>query len=353
MTRLDQLAQVAVIITGIVVLFAALDAVESIFAPLALAFVVGIVLSPISDFWDSRGFSPGIGALISLGLTLVLIALVALLIQPLVAELMAAAPKVWADMQGSIALIKGLIRGVSEVTGNMTGAIASDGTGAAAPAPAGDLGMPGVTQALMVAPAVLGQMMVFSGALFFFLLSRNDIYEWAAQQVTGRGRRLKTGRRLRDAERVVSKYFLTIALVNGGLGAATTLALQVMGLPGSIVWGIAAAILNFVVYIGPAAVALGLLFAGIAAFDGFAAFGPMLIFIGLNGIEGQFVTPALIGRSLSVNPLLVFVAIVLGIWLWGAIGGFVAIPILVWVLVFADMIEQPVTDHAAPAVKTV
>ncbi len=348
MTKLDQLSQVAIITTGTVVLFAALDAAEAVFAPLALAFVAGIVLSPISDFWDRRGFSPAVGALASLGLTSAVMALVAMLIQPLVSELMAAAPKVWADMQGSILIIKGFVRGVSDITGGMTSAIASDGAGAAPAAVPSSVAMPGVTDALLVAPTVIGQMMIFAGALFFFLMSRNDIYEWAAAQVTGRGKRLKTGRRLRDAERIVSRYFLTIALINGGLGAATAVGLEIAGLPGAIVWGIAAAILNFVIYIGPSAVAVGLLFAGIAAFDDFAAVVPMLIFVGLISIEGQFVTPALIGRNLSVNPLLIFVAIVLGIWLWGPIGGFVAIPMLVWILVFADMIEQP--DEVVAAV---
>jgi predicted PurR-regulated permease PerM len=351
MTKLDQMAQIAIIVTGLVVLFAALYAAQSIFAPLALAFVTGIVLSPISDFWDRRGYQPAVGALSSLGLTLVVIAMIAMLIQPLVGEMMTAAPKVWADMQGSILLLKGFIRGVSKVTGDMTAAIAADGPGANGPA-ASSVTMPGVTEALMVAPALLGQIMVFAGALFFFLLSRNDIYEWAAKLVTGRGKRLKTGRRLRDAERVVSRYFLTIALINGGLGAATALGLEIVGLPGAIVWGVAAAILNFVVYLGPVTVAVGLLFAGIAAFDGFAAVVPMLIFAALMSLEGQFITPALIGRSLSVNPLLIFVAIVLGIWLWGPIGGFVAIPILVWTLVFADMIEQPEIESALAA-KTV
>ena len=339
----NRAAQIGMIVTGIVAGLAALNAAEGIFAPLTLALVVGIVLSPISDFWENRGFPPALGALSSLFLTLTVFGLLILMIQPVAAELMAAAPKVWADMQGTVNLIKGFLRGLAKVSEGMSSAVGTDANAApAAPAPGG-VAMPGISDALMIAPTVLGQIMVFAGGLFFFLLTPNEIYTWIASLVTGRGRRVKTGRRLRDAERVVSRYFVTIALVNGGLGLASGIALQILGLPGAMFWGVVAGVMNFIVYLGPAMVAVGLLFAGIAAFDGLHALLPALIFVGLNGLEGQFVTPAFLARQLSVNPLLIFVALLLGIWLWGALGGFVAIPLMVWVLVFADMLE-PVSE---------
>ena len=336
----NRAAQIGMIVTGLVIGLAALNAAEAIFAPLTLALVVGIVLSPISDFWESRGFPPALGALTSLFLTLTVFGLLILMIQPVVAELLAAAPKVWADMQGTVNLIKSFLRGLAKVSEDVSAAVASGAKAApAASAQGGGMAMPGISDALMIAPSVLGQIMVFAGGLFFFLLTRNEIYTWIASLVTGRGRRVKTGRRLRDAERVVSRYFVTIALVNGGLGLATGIGLQILGLPGAMFWGVVAGVMNFIVYLGPAMVAVGLLFAGIAAFDGLHALLPALIFVGMNGLEGQFVTPAFLARQLSVNPLLIFVALLLGIWLWGALGGFVAIPLMVWILVFADMLE--------------
>jgi predicted PurR-regulated permease PerM len=335
----NRAAQIGMIVAGLVLGLAALNAAEAIFAPLTLALVVGIVLSPISDFWENRGFPPALGALTSLFLTMTVFGLLILMIQPVVAELLAAAPKVWADMQDTVDLIKGFLRGLAKVSEGMSSAVATDANAAPAAPAQGGVAMPGISEALMIAPSVLGQIMVFAGGLFFFLLTRNEIYTWIASLVTGRGRRVKTGRRLRDAERVVSRYFVTIALVNGGLGLATGIALQILGLPGAMFWGVVAGVMNFIVYLGPAMVSVGLLFAGIAAFDGVHALLPALIFVGLNGLEGQFVTPAFLARQLAVNPLLIFVALLLGIWLWGALGGFVAIPLMVWILVFADMLE--------------
>jgi predicted PurR-regulated permease PerM len=136
-------------------------------------------------------------------------------------------------------------------------------------------------------------------------------------------------------------------MINAGLGAATAMALQAMGLPGGLLWGVVAFLMNFIVYLGPAIFIVALLFAGVAAFDGGMALAPALTFVVLNGIEGQFVTPALVGRNMALNPLLVFLALIFGIWLWGPIGGIVAIPLLLWVLVLNDGLKAP-TPAAEP-----
>ena len=83
---------------------------------------------------------------------------------------------------------------------------------------------------------------------------------------------------------------------------------------------------------GPALVAAALLLAGLLSFDGLAGLAPAALFVSMNAIEGQFVTPALVGRHMHVNPLLVFLSLVFWLWLWGPIGGIVAIPVLVWTL---------------------
>jgi predicted PurR-regulated permease PerM len=68
---------------------------------------------------------------------------------------------------------------------------------------------------------------------------------------------------------------------------------------------------------------------------------PAAAFVLLNGIEGQFVTPSLVGKQVEVNPLLIFLALIFGIWLWGPIGGTVAIPLMLWVLVLNNMLASP------------
>lgn len=341
MHRLESLSRASVVVIGIVALVAALDQVESIFAPLALALVAGVVLSPVSDAWEKIGFPPVWGALTSLVLTLVLAGGLVLVMQPMVVQLVDQAPKVWSDMRETISVLRGMVQGLRDATGEVAQAIAPNPAAAGAQAaPAEEVMMPSLTDALLIAPSILAQILVFAGALFFFLLSRNEIYSWAASRLAEPSERARTATRLRQAERRVSRYFLTITLINAGLGIFTAIALQLIGLPGAVLWGLVAFMMNFVLYLGPALVAVSLLFAGVAAFDGGISMLPAAAFLALNATEGQFVTPTMVGRRMSLNPLLVFLSLVFGIWLWGPIGGIVAIPLLLWVLVLNDALPE-------------
>jgi predicted PurR-regulated permease PerM len=342
MHRLESLSRASVVVIGVVALVAALDQVESIFAPLALALVAGVVLSPVSDAWEKIGFPPVWGALTSLLLTLVLAGGLILVLQPVVAQLVDQAPKVWSDMRETIAALRGMVQGLRDATGEVAQAISPSGpanAGAESP-PADEMALPSLTDALLFAPTILAQIMVFAGTLFFFLLTRTEIYSWAASRLAEPSERARTASRLRQAERRVSRYFLTITLINAGLGIFTAIALQLIGLPGAVLWGLVAFLMNFILYLGPALVAVSLLFAGVAAFDGIAAALPAVSFLALNATEGQFVTPTMVGRHMSLNPLLVFLSLIFGIWLWGPIGGIVAIPLLLWVLVLNDALPK-------------
>ena len=335
MNRMERAAQGALILLGVVVGLAALDHLESVAAPIALALVAGVVLSPVSDFWERKGAPAAVGALTSLLATLLVLLALAAALQPAVAQVVEQVPRVWSDLSETAERLRDLARGLEDMQEQVSEAI--EGESPAEPAEAAPpFALPTLGDAVLLAPAVLAQVLVFAGALFFFLLTRAEIYDWAARRLSEPAERAQTARRLREAERRVSRYFLTIAAINLTLGVATAAALQALGLPGALFWGLAAFLLNFILYLGPAIVAAGLLLAGIGAFDGGMAVLPALAYVVLNTTEGQFVTPALVGRSIRVNPLLVFLSLVLGIFLWGPIGGVVAIPLLIWVLVLGD-----------------
>ena len=345
MQNLDRLTKISIVIIGMVATFAALETLEGIFAPLALALVAGVVLSPLSDFWEARGYSSVVGAVLGLVATLLVMASFALIFHPVVAQLVDQAPKVWSDMQESIRTVRGLLRGLSDVTEGVSEAIAPEANASPQGAVVADgegVELPTVTDAVLAAPLVVSQILIFGGALFFFLLTRTEIYNWAAGLMPSRGERVHLARKLRHAEREVSRYFVTITMINAGLGVAIAATLQMLGMPDAILWGVVGFLLNFVVYLGPAIFLFALLFAGVAVFDGWLALAPAASFLILNALEAQFVTPALVGRNMAINPLLVFLALVFGIWLWGPIGGIVAIPLLLWALVLhKDLSRAP------------
>lgn len=322
---MERAAQIALIALGTIATVAALSALRDLAAPMALALVFGVVLSPLSDLWERLGLASSIGAALSLVLTLAFLGSLGLLLQPLVSDLVAQAPKVWADSQALLGAFRDLLKSLLDVSRQVAGA------GAGEPGlPQGMMGLPSLTGALMIAPQIAAQLLTFIGTLFFFLLTRIEIYDWAARRLASPACRGQLAQRLRHAEATVSRYFLTITLINAALGLATAGVLQLIGLPGALSWGIVAFVLNFVVYLGPAATAVALALAGIAAFDGAAALFPVAAYGALITLEGQFITPALVGRRMALNPLLVFVALLFGLWLWGAIGGIVAIPLILW-----------------------
>ena len=326
---LQSLAPLAVVVIALILVFAAMDAAESILSPIVRGIVTGIVLSPLSDLWDRWGFRRSVGALVSLVVTLAVIGALIMLLQPVVARLVAQAPKVLADMQETIDRITTMLRGLRNATEVMAEAIAVEPAANAAPT-AEASGLPTVTDAILLAPSIVAQATIFAGVLFFFLMTRHELYGGIARTLPTDTDPVQIVARLLRAERHVSRYFLTVSVINAILGLFTAAALHLLGLPDGILWGLVAALFNFLVYLGPVFVSLSLLVAGVAAFDGAMSLAPAAAYTLLNFVESQFITPSFVGRQMQVNPLVVFCALVFGMWLWGAVGGIVALPIAIW-----------------------
>jgi predicted PurR-regulated permease PerM len=167
------------------------------------------------------------------------------------------------------------------------------------------------------------------GQPVFFLATRHSIRASVLSLCFSRRSRLRTARMFRDSEWFVSRYLLSITVINACLGAATTLAMWMLDVQQPYLWGMLAFCLNYIVYIGPAIMAVILLGVGLATWDTPPAiFLPMLAYLTLNMFEAQFVTPQVIGRSVTLNPFFVFLSLSFWIWIWGPAGGLLAVPFL-------------------------
>jgi predicted PurR-regulated permease PerM len=186
-----------------------------------------------------------------------------------------------------------------------------------------------VTTIVGVLTPAVSQFILFIGALIFYLVYQKRIRSTAASFVGDRDARLTTLRTLSDIDTNMTIYFGTFTVVNMGLGVVTVLLTWLVGLPNPLLWGVLAAVLNYVPYIGPAIVTGTLAVVGLLTFPTLAeaAVAP-LVYIAIVTIEGQFVTPTVIGRQLTLNPFAVFLAIAFCTWLWGPIGAFLAVPLL-------------------------
>lgn len=127
----------------------------------------------------------------------------------------------------------------------------------------------------------------------------------------------------------VAHYLATITVINLTLGAVLAVAIHLLGVPNPLLWGAVCSVLNFAPYVGPAVTLAVLTLVGVSTFDslGHALSVPVTFFV-LTVLEGQLITPMVVGRRLAMSPATVFLSVVIWGWLWGVAGALMAVPIV-------------------------
>ncbi len=145
---------------------------------------------------------------------------------------------------------------------------------------------------------------------------------------------MRTLRILNDVEHNLTSYLSVVTVINFMVGIAAGVIAYLVGLPNPIAWAVLGFLLNFVPYLGALIMEVILLAVGLVTFAtlGHALLAPLL-YLAFTTVEGHFVTPAIMGKHLLLNPLTVFLALVFWTWLWGPVGALLAVPILIVALV--------------------
>ena len=147
---------------------------------------------------------------------------------------------------------------------------------------------------------------------------------------------------LQSIEREISRYVLTISVINAVVGLVFAGALYWLGVPlqEALLWGTMAALLNFAPYVGPLIGIVLMLLMGFVTFDElWPSLVPAAIYLGLHTLEGQIVTPIVLGRRMALSPLVLILALMVFGWLWGIVGLLLAVPLLVCVKLVLARIE--------------
>ena len=135
----------------------------------------------------------------------------------------------------------------------------------------------------------------------------------------------------------VGRFYVTTAIINLGLGLATTGIMMLLGMPTPYLWGIIAATLNFIPYAGPATTLIILTLVAVVSFDKLGQVAAVSAsYLALTAVEGQVIQPLFVGRRLEVNPLLIFLSLWFGGLFWGIAGIILATPTLVALKVIAE-----------------
>jgi len=178
--------------------------------------------------------------------------------------------------------------------------------------------------------------------LLYFLLAAGDLFLQKLIKVLPLLRDKKKAVAIaRETEASISTYLFTVAVVNVGLGLVVTLVMLLLKMPNALLWGSLAALAEFIPYVG-ATVMLGLLaMAGLVTFPtlGHALLVPGT-YLAVDVLQANFISPMVLGRRLTLNPVAILVGLVFWWWIWGVGGAFIAVPLLATFKIFCDHIES-------------
>jgi predicted PurR-regulated permease PerM len=339
---------VRISVVGLFVLALAgiLYSMASVVVPVLLAWVVAMVLLPVVDILERRGLSR---ALTSTVLVVLLIAsmvvIIVVLTVPLTywvgrtSELGALIKERLHTLGNPLTFFDEISTALSQATGK------EDQSASAVNLSSSSI----VTVILSVLTPLVSQSLIFVVALVFHLIYQRDIQSGMLLVFQNDSARQIAKDILKDIRVNTSIYFGTLTVVNICLGIATTVMTWLVGLPHPFLWGMLAAVMNFIPYLG-AAIVIATLF--VVSFIAFSALSHAVIaplaYLGITILEGQVITPTLIGHRLTINPFLVFLAVAIWTWMWGPVGAFLGVPILLCGMVALRRLSSTGGENAGP-----
>ena len=177
--------------------------------------------------------------------------------------------------------------------------------------------------------------------LLYFLLAGGDLFLQKLIKVLPHFQDKRRAVQIaRETEASISTYLSTVALINISEGLVVAGVMWLIGMPNPGLWGVLVAFLEFIPYLGAATMVAVLSLVALATFDNVwhAVLAPGG-FLLINLLQANFVTPLVLGRRLTLNPVAIFVGLVFWWWLWGIAGAFIAVPLLATFKIFCDHIE--------------
>ena len=155
---------------------------------------------------------------------------------------------------------------------------------------------------------------------------------------------------VRSIEADISSYLALITFVNVSLGIAVAITTAAVGLPNPLLWGVLTLVLSFAPYIGEAIIAAILAAVGMLTFDrlGDALVAPTVYLVVMTAMHA--IVPIVLSRRLALNPVAIFVAIILWGWMWGIVGALLAVPLLASFKIVCERFEplQPIAEFLGP-----
>jgi predicted PurR-regulated permease PerM len=305
--------------------------------PIVLAILLNLLLSPVVRILRNYRIPAPLGAGILIVLVLGIVGFGAYRLTPAASAWVARAPESLATLQRKVQTLRRPMERMTRAAEQVEQATDMDKK-----TPQVEIKGPSLTkQVFGGTTTVLSAAMVVI-FLTYFLLAAGDLFLQKLVGLLPQFKDKKTAVRIvRDTEAQISSYLVITTMINAGVGVATGLALALLGMPNPVLWGVVAAVLNFVPYIGGLVNTVILTLAALLTFEdvGHALLVPV-VFTAINILEGNLITPMIVGRRMRLNTVAVFIGLIFWWYLWGIPGALLAVPIMATIKIACDHIES-------------
>ncbi|MBL0030367.1 MAG: AI-2E family transporter [Rhodanobacteraceae bacterium] len=322
----DRLASISrslvalLLLAALVVLWAA----QALLIPLTMAALIAISLSPVVGRLSALMPRSLASFLLMAVVVMALTALLSALVEP-AQSWVHDAPELLRSVTQKLKTVTSPIAEVSRAVAPLA-ELANGGPQVATADPA-NLSLVGM---LKRAPELVLNAVVILLLSYFLLVHGDALLRKAVTLAPTLGRKRSVVGIVREIQHGTARYLATTVAINTGLALLTTAVLWAMGLPDPLLWGVFAGLSNFIPYVGATVVAVLLAMVGLQQADTLSqGLMPAAAFLLLTTIEGQLVTPQLLGRQLRLNPVAVLVWMMAWGWMWGLAGLLLAVPMLV------------------------
>lgn len=321
---------------------------RSVVLPLALAGVAGMALKPPVRWLRDRGLPAPLAAALILAAFLAPIGFGISRVGGPAVEWIREAPE-------NVVLIKERITRLFQTKSNASHRVTPKAPASVqaeqVPAPAVDLTDGRVATAVFTwTGSVLALIGEFVGLLFLLLMSGDAFLAKLVKVLPTLHDKRRAVQISHEIQQGISTYLFSVTIVNVLFGVVTGLVFSVAGLPHAAMWGAVAGALNFIPYFGPIIGFVAVTMSGLLAFE---EIGPALIpgisYLLIHLVEANAITPMVLGRRFTLNPVIIFMMLIFFVWLWGVPGAFVAVPILVSAKVVCERLPafRPLSEFLA------
>ena len=335
--------QAALVILAVLAVFYTLSVAADIVLPFLLAVVLKLLLQPAMRFLCERARLPAsLAALLLIAVLFGAVAGIGLAISVPAAGWITKWPQTVAALEEKLSALQGPVtfvrHGMDQLEHLMQRAPSPGAPAAVSLQQPSNLEGVGLS-ILLGTQHVVGRLFVLVVVLFFLLGSGDSFLRKIVEVTPTFSDKKRVVLIFNEVEQNVSGYLVTITIMNALVGCASGIAMYFCGMPDPLLWGTVAFLLNYIPILGPMA-ALVIFFAVglLSSSDLWHAFIPPGIFLAIHMLEGENLTPRLLARRFTLNPVLVIVSLFFWDWLWGIPGALLSVPLLAIFKIVCDRV---------------